>query len=182
MLLAPHRRTLRTSLILTAIVLLASGPTFAVDDDDWVLAAARPGIAKSLELTPAQNPAIGATVAEYQSVIYGASRSYPRGGQDADGTRQQARIQTRIETARGNALKTVRDALSLEQQAKLAELVKLDVPSREVTFRVGYFTSLLQPPAIQPFGKDGILLTRGQSSKVRAWVLQAEEDLSLIHI
>ena len=151
-------------------------PTVARAGDANVLAVVRPWIADSLKLTPEQRRQTLAIVVELQDQMRTVIEGYPRGGQDAEGTRIRDRLEQKMKTQHDAAIQQLNQLLTNEQLDQLAALVAADRPTREATLQEGRFTALLSPPAVQPPGNKGVRLTRGQRARLRAAVLQAEED------
>jgi hypothetical protein len=147
-------------------------PAVARAEDAPVLAVVRPWIADSLKLTPEQRRQTLAIVVELQDQMRTVIESYPRGGQDADGTRIRERLEQQMQAQHEAAVQQLNRLLSNEQLGQLAALVAADRPTREVVLQEGRFTALLSPPA----GNEGVPLTKGQRARLRAAVLQAEED------
>gem|GEM_PF-2886476 len=159
-----------------AIIVGFAIPTVARAADASVLAVVRPWIADSLKLTPEQRRQTLAVVVELQDQMRSVIGDYPRGGQDADGTHIRDRLEQKMKTQYVAATEQLNRLLTNEQLDQLAALAAADRPTREVTLQEGRFTALLSPPAVQPADKTGVQLTKGQRARLRAAVLQAEED------
>ncbi len=161
-------------LVALLVGLVIPAVTRAGDAD--VLAVVRPWIADSVKLTPDQRRQSLAIVVELQDQMRKVIDSYPRGGQDADGTHIRDRLEQTMKSQYDAALQQLNQLLTKEQLDQLATLVAADRPTREAVLQEGRFTALLSPLGVRPPGNKGIQLTKGQYARLRAAVLQAEED------
>jgi hypothetical protein len=141
-----------------------------------VLSVVRPWLAETLELTPEQRAKAILRVARFQREIASVMRQYPTGGQDGEGEAIRRRLEQRIEADRQAAIDEVRQLLTDAQRDKLADAASKVQPTRDVMLKEGKFTELLQPAGVQPLGMNGVKLTKSQYARVRAAVLQAEDD------
>lgn len=151
------------------VILTMLGVVDAQDAQE--LCVVRPWIADSLQMTAEQRTQAAAAVSEFHRHISSSIKSYPRGGQDSEGTRIRRRMEASINDAQRSAVEKLRKVLTEEQGQRVSELRRADQATNSVTLKVGVLMDVINPP-----GLSELKLTSGQAARFRALQLQAEED------
>lgn len=145
-------------------------------DEVSVLCVIRPWIADGLQMTAEQRAAVRRSVAAYQLDIASNIGQYPKGGQDNEGEHERRRLEKSIAGSRSTAIAAIQALLTDEQKKQLLAVIKADQPTLEASLRLGVFADLLRPE-----GVSELQLSSAQQSRLRALILQAEDDFLRPH-